>query len=119
MRYIFPSIEISIVRHWQMKKLFYNTKSGLRVFDFCPAGSTDALRKWSDPFNRPGVHVALFPVGIQKVSGYQTGVQFLSDVEFVQILADDDNFSFPISELGVPCLFDVRLVLDERRELSP
>ena len=40
MRYIFPSIEISIVRHWQMKKLFYNTKSGLRVFGFCPAGST-------------------------------------------------------------------------------
>ena len=40
MRCIFPSIEISIVRHWQMKKLFYNTKSGLRVFGFCPVGST-------------------------------------------------------------------------------
>ena len=95
------------------------TKSGSRVFGFCPAGATDASRKWSDPFNRPGVHVALFPVGIQKVSGYQTGVQFLSDVQFVQVLADDDNFSFPISELGVPRLFDVHLVLDERRELSP
>ena len=43
MRYIFPSIEISIVRHWQMKKLFYNTKSGLRVFGFCPAGSTSEV----------------------------------------------------------------------------
>ena len=40
MRYVFPAIEISIVRHWQMKKLFYNTKSGLMVFGFCPAGST-------------------------------------------------------------------------------
>ena len=89
------------------------------VFGFCPAGSTDASRKWSDPFNRPGVHVALFPVGIQKVSGHQTGVQFLSDVQFVQVLADDDNFSFPISEFGVPGLFDVRLILDERRKLRP
>ena len=53
------------------------------------------------------------PVGVQKVSGHQTGVQFLSDVEFVQFLADEDDFSFPISEVGVPCLFDVHLVLGE------
>ena len=38
MRYIFPSIEIFIVRLWHMKKLFYNTKSGLMVFRFCSAG---------------------------------------------------------------------------------
>ena len=43
MRSSFPSIEISIVRHWQMKKLFYNTKSGLMVFGFCPAGSISSV----------------------------------------------------------------------------
>ena len=43
----------------------------------------------------------------------------MSDLDFVQVLADDDDFSFPISELGVPRLFDVHLVLDERRKLRP
>ena len=54
MRYIFPSIEISIVRHWQMKKLFYNTKSRLRVFGFCPAGSTS-----KDGLTLPWIHDCL------------------------------------------------------------
>ena len=43
----------------------------------------------------------------------------MPDVEFVQVLADDDDFSFPISEEGIPCPFDVGLIFDERGELSP
>ena len=59
MRYVFPAIEISIVRHWQMKKLFYNTKSGLMMFDFCPAGSTSALRFQLTVLNWTGVNPVL------------------------------------------------------------
>ena len=104
----------------------YFTKSGLRVFGFCPAGSTSkmefnqVLRHDSGlSFNRPGVDAAYdFPVGIQKVSGY-SNCPVLVGCLFVQILADDDNFNLPISEMGVPCLINVTLVLMERRELSP
>lgn len=65
--------------------------------------SIDALsREGLDPFNRPGVHVAVLPAINQGVGLHEAGIQLLTNVVFIQGLADDDDFCFPIAELGVP-----------------
>ena len=61
----------------------------------------------------PGVRVTAHPVERQILGLDEAGLEVAPDAGFVEVLADEDQLHFPVSEQGIPACFDFLLVLQE------